>query len=99
GEIMTPVVGRTVSRKDGHLKVTGQARYAADHVLPAVAHAVAIESTVAKGSIAGIDSSLAERAPGFIAILHRGNAPRLHRPANDFMSASKAGEIRVVFED
>jgi xanthine dehydrogenase YagR molybdenum-binding subunit len=96
---MTGTVGATVSRKDGYLKVTGQARYAADHALARVAHAVAIESTVARGRVAGIDSSLAEQAPGFIGILHRGNAPQLHRPANDFMSASKAGEIRVVFED
>ena len=99
GAVKTASVGATVSRKDGHLKVTGQARYAADHVLPHVAHAVAIESTVAKGRVADIDSSRAEQAPGFIGILHRGNAPQLHRPANDFMSASKAGEIRVVFED
>jgi xanthine dehydrogenase YagR molybdenum-binding subunit len=96
---MTAAVGATISRKDGHLKVTGQARYAADHILSQVAHAVTVESTVAKGRIANIDSSLAERAPGFIGILHHGNAPTLHRPANDFMSASKAGEIRVVFED
>jgi xanthine dehydrogenase YagR molybdenum-binding subunit len=96
---MTSALGGTISRKDGHLKVTGQARYAADHVLPQVAHAVTIESTVAKGRIAAIDSSLAERAPGFLAILHHGNVPKLNRPANDFMSASKAGEIRVVFED
>ena len=96
---MTSAIGATVNRKDGYLKVTGQARYAADHPLLQVAHAIAIASTVAKGRIAQIDSSLAERAPGFLAILHHGNAPKLHRPANDFMSASKPGEARVVFED
>jgi xanthine dehydrogenase YagR molybdenum-binding subunit len=96
---MKELVGSAVSRKDGHLKVTGQARYAADHPMHNVAHAVAICSTVAGGRVTGIDSSAAERAPGFLAILHHGNAQKLFRPVNNFMTASKAGEIRVVFED
>src|SRR5205814_7861399 len=62
-------------------------------------HAVAIHSTIANGRIAGIDSRLAARAPGFLAVIHHGNAPKLARPQNDFMSASKPGEERVVFED
>jgi xanthine dehydrogenase YagR molybdenum-binding subunit len=95
----TAVVGSSVSRKDGVLKVTGQARYAADHPLEHVAHAVAICSTVGNGRVARIDSSAAESAPGFLAIIHHGNAPQLFRPVNNFESASKPGEIRVVFED
>ncbi|HKR96601.1 MAG TPA: xanthine dehydrogenase family protein molybdopterin-binding subunit, partial [Candidatus Angelobacter sp.] len=79
--------------------VTGQARYAADHPITNVAHAVAICSTVASGRVTGIDSSAAEKALGFLAILHHGNAPKLFRPVNNFMTASKPGEIRVVFED
>ncbi|HKV93905.1 MAG TPA: xanthine dehydrogenase family protein molybdopterin-binding subunit [Candidatus Angelobacter sp.] len=96
---MSTAVGSFVSRKDGHLKVTGMARYAADHPITNVVHAVAICSTAASGRVAAIDSSAAEQAPGFLAILHHGNAPRLFRPVNNFESASKPGEIRVVFED
>ncbi|MGC2696231.1 MAG: xanthine dehydrogenase family protein molybdopterin-binding subunit [Candidatus Angelobacter sp.] len=96
---MSTAIGSSISRKDGHLKVTGQARYAADHPMKNVAHAVAVCSTIANGRIAGIDSSAAEKTPGFLAILHDGNAPKLYRPVNNFMSASKPGEIRVVFED
>jgi xanthine dehydrogenase YagR molybdenum-binding subunit len=95
----TAVVGSSVSRKDGALKVTGQARYAGDHPLQNVAHAVAICSTIGNGRVSRIDSSAAERAPGFLAIIHHGNAPQLFRPVNNFESASKLGEIRVVFED
>jgi len=95
----TAVVGSSISRKDGALKVTGQARYAADHPLEHVAHAVAICSTVGNGRVSHIDSSAAEKAPGFLAIIHHGNAPQLFRPVNNFESASKPGEIRVVFED
>src|SRR4029077_4006063 len=42
---------------------------------------------------------LAEKALGFLAVIHHGNTPKLHRPENNFMSASKPGETRVVFED
>jgi xanthine dehydrogenase YagR molybdenum-binding subunit len=96
---MGSAVGAAVNRKDGRLKVTGQARYAADHAIQNVVHAIALQSTIARGRVTAIDSELAERAPGFLAILHHRNAPKLYRPANDFMSASKPGEDRVVFED
>ena len=96
---MNTAVGSSVSRKDGHLKVTGQARYAADHPTKNVTHAVILCSTIGKGRVVNIDSSEAENAPGFLAILHHGNAPKLFRPVNNFMTASKPGEIRVVFED
>jgi xanthine dehydrogenase YagR molybdenum-binding subunit len=96
---MSASVGSSINRKDGHLKVTGQARYAAEHPLKNVAHAVAICSTIGKGRITNIDSAEAEKAPGFLAIIHHGNAPKLFRPVNNFMTASKPGEIRVVFED
>lgn len=91
--------GVPTNRRDGHLKVTGQARYAADHPIKGMAHAIAIQSPIANGRIKTIDSSATEKAPGFLAILHHGNAPRLYRPTNDFLSATKPGEIRVVFED
>jgi xanthine dehydrogenase YagR molybdenum-binding subunit len=96
---MATAVGESISRKDGRVKVTGRAPYAADHRIAGVAHAVAIQSTIAKGRITTIESSLAENAPGVIAIIHHRNAPKLHRPDNDFMSATKPGEGRVVFED
>jgi xanthine dehydrogenase YagR molybdenum-binding subunit len=96
---MSASIGSSVSRKDGHLKVTGQARYAADHPMKNVAHAVAICSTIGNGRVTDIDSVDAEKAPGFLTILHHGNAPKMFRPVNNFMTASKPGEIRVVFED
>ena len=96
---MSTTVGSPISRTDGTLKVTGQARYAADHPLEHVAYAVAVCSTIGNGRVSRIDSSAAERAPGFLAIIHHGNAPKLFRPVNNFLSASKPGEIRVVFED
>src|SRR5947207_1839449 len=96
---MSTAVGSPVSRKDGVLKITGQARYAADHPIRNVAHAVALVSTIGRGRNVVINSDAAEKAPGFLAIIHHGNAPRLYRSTNDFTSATKPGEVRVVFED
>src|SRR5271165_3074044 len=93
------VVGGRVDRKDGLLKVTGRARYAADHPLKNTAHAVAIQSHIANGRIVSIDNSAAEESPGFLGIIHHGTGEKLYRPTNDFGSATKPGEIRVVFED
>src|SRR5205085_5152364 len=91
--------GIPTSRYDGPLKVTGRAAYAADHQIKGVVHAVAIQSPIANGRVRKIDSSAAEKAPGFLAILHHGRVQKLYRPSNDFVSATKPGEIRVVFED
>ena len=91
--------GNPTNRYDGPLKVTGRAPYAADHQIKGVVHAVAIQSPIANGRVRKIDVSAAEKAPGFLAILHHGRAPKLYRPSNDFMSATKPGEVRVVFED
>ena len=96
---MSTAVGGSISRKDGRLKVTGRAPYAADQPIAGVVHAVAIQSTIANGRITAIDGRMAEKAPGVLAVIHHGNAPTLYRPDNDFMSASKPGEARVVFED
>ncbi len=96
---MSTVVGSSISRKDGVLKITGQARYAADHPIKNVAHAIALMSTIARGRITSIDSAAAAKAPGFLAILHHGNVPKVYRASNDVKSATKPGEVRVVFED
>ena len=72
-------IGTPVSRVDGHLRVTGAATYAPDTLLPHMAHAVLVTSTVARGRIASIDQSEAAALPGVIAILSHQNAPRLRK--------------------
>jgi xanthine dehydrogenase YagR molybdenum-binding subunit len=58
----------SVSRVDGRLKVTGGARYAADHLAERVAHGYLLLSTVALGTIRSMDVAAAERAPGVLAV-------------------------------
>jgi xanthine dehydrogenase YagR molybdenum-binding subunit len=62
---------------DGRLKVTGAARYAAEAEVPDVTHGVLVTSTIARGKIANIDASAAEKMPGVLAVLTHRNAPRV----------------------
>ena len=70
--------GQGLDRVDGRLKVTGQARYAAETPIPdGVAHAVIVGSTVGLGRVTRIETAAAARAPGVLAVITHANAPRL----------------------
>jgi xanthine dehydrogenase YagR molybdenum-binding subunit len=71
------VVGQPIDRRDGRLKVTGRARYAAEFDIDNLAHAVLVQSTIASGEITGFDLAAAQAVPGVLAILTPDNAPRL----------------------
>ncbi|MFF5372757.1 xanthine dehydrogenase family protein molybdopterin-binding subunit [Streptomyces sp. NPDC013187] len=70
-------VGAPLSRVDGRLKVTGRAKYAADHDIDGVVHAVIVNSTIGRGRITGIDTRDAEAQPGVLKVITHRNAPRL----------------------
>lgn len=74
-------IGKPFSRVDGRLKVTGEARFTAEFDIENLAHAALVHSTIAKGRIAGIDSSEAQKGPGVIAIITHENVPRMNRPS------------------
>ena len=60
---MTSPIGQAVSRVDGRLKVTGAAVYAADNHPDNLAYGYLLTSTVAKGTITGMDT---KRQPDMI---------------------------------
>lgn len=95
----TAVLGQPLNRIDGRRKVTGRANYAADNRYEHVAHAYGVFSPIASGTITRLDASAAEQAPGVLAVLHRGNIPRLHRCPEKMKDGLKAGEVRPPFED
>ncbi|SDI83135.1 xanthine dehydrogenase family protein molybdopterin-binding subunit [Paraburkholderia phenazinium] len=72
-----PLVGQPMDRTDGLLKVTGEARYAAEFGEARIAHAVLVTSTISSGSIASIDTSRAQAMPGVLLVMTYQNAPRL----------------------
>lgn len=67
--------GDSISRIDGPAKVTGQARYAAEHSAPDMAYGVVVNSTIAKGRITALHLDKARAVPGVLDILSH-----LHRP-------------------
>jgi xanthine dehydrogenase YagR molybdenum-binding subunit len=62
-------------RVDGADKVTGKAKYTAEHKLPNMAYAVFVTSTIAKGSIKNLDITKAIAMPGILDIIYYGNCP------------------------
>ena len=85
-------VGAPIDRVDGRLKVMGKARYAAEFRPTGLVHCVAVQSTIAKGTIAAIDSAAARGAPGVLAVLTHENAPKLKSLKGGDPSSGHAGE-------
>jgi xanthine dehydrogenase YagR molybdenum-binding subunit len=93
------IVGRSIPRIDGPLKVSGTATYTSDHNFPGMLYAVPVPSTTAKGNITALDTSVAEKMPGVKAVFHRENIGRFFRvpPSADFSIV--IDERRPPFED
>src|SRR5205809_1096664 len=64
-------------RRDGVLKVTGQAVYIGDVHLPGMLYAVSVQSTIARGRITAIETAGAEGSPGVRFVMTHQNAPKL----------------------
>ncbi len=75
--IKTNVIGKPIDRKDGRLKVTGGAKYAAEFGVNNVAYAFPVRSTIGSGTVTAFDTSAAEKAGGVLMIMTHENAPRL----------------------
>ena len=63
------VVGKSVERTDGRVKVTGKARYAGDLVAPGMLHGKILRSPFAHANILSIDVSRAQALPGVMAVI------------------------------
>ena len=96
---MTTSVGQPIDRVDGHVKITGAAKYAADYPMDGLAYGVPVQSTIAKGKVLRLDTEAASQAPGVLTVISRANLPKLRQPQNDFGSSTKLGETRPLFAD
>ena len=77
GDLAIRAIGSPVDRIDAHSKVTGAAKYSFEVPAEHVAYGFAVQSTIAKGRIASIDTSRARALPGVVEILTHENAPRV----------------------
>jgi xanthine dehydrogenase YagR molybdenum-binding subunit len=70
-------IGQPLTRRDGVLKVTGGARYAADHHPARTLYAVLAVSSVARGRVTFLDVPAAKGHPGVVDVMTPANRPPL----------------------
>jgi xanthine dehydrogenase YagR molybdenum-binding subunit len=69
-------IGTPLSRVDGIAKVTGAARYAAEHKPENMLYGVVVSSAIAKGRIGSIDDRAARAVAGVVDVMTHKNRPR-----------------------
>jgi xanthine dehydrogenase YagR molybdenum-binding subunit len=97
--MQAPQIGQPHRRVDGRLKVTGQARYAAEHAVPGCVHGVLVTSAVAAGRITHLDTKDAAQVPGVLAIVSHQNSPRVPGYENPKPDERVEGQQHRVFFD
>ncbi|MBR1221714.1 xanthine dehydrogenase family protein molybdopterin-binding subunit [Bradyrhizobium sp. U87765 SZCCT0131] len=70
-------IGQPLTRRDGVLKVTGRARYAADNHPPGMLYAVLATSSIARGRVAFLNVAAAKAHPGVVEVMTPANRPPL----------------------
>ena len=93
------IVGAPINRTDAWAKVSGAARYAAEHPVEHLAQAVLVTSTVPNGRIKRIDTSEAERLPGVIHIMTHENALRLPQETKAGKVSPPIGRVLSLLQD
>lgn len=83
------LIGAPVSRRDGELKVKGEAPFAAEFPVEGMLYAALAYSTIPKGRIAALDTRAAEAASGVRLVMTHRNAPKME-PTPLFNTSPKA---------
>ncbi len=94
-------IGQPLDRVDGLLKVTGQARYAAEYPEDGLLHGSVVSGTVARGRVLRIDASRALALPGVVAVIDHTNRPRIASYDEPYQDADAAdgSPFRPLFND
>jgi xanthine dehydrogenase YagR molybdenum-binding subunit len=94
-------IGMAVSRVDGRDKVTGQARYAAEHPADALLYGVVVSGAIARGRISALRADAALAVPGVVEVIWHENRPRI-RSFDIFykdMTAPGGAPFRPLYDD
>ena len=70
-------IGQPLTRRDGVLKVRGEARYAADNHPPGMLYAVMAVAGIARGRVAFLDVQAAKAHPGVVDVMTPTHKPPL----------------------
>jgi xanthine dehydrogenase YagR molybdenum-binding subunit len=99
---MTNYIGTATSRVDGRAKVTGEARYAGEFNARGLAYGSVVESAIARGRIARIDTSAARRVDGVLDVLSHENRPRMaanNEAWTDDVAPEEGSPFRPLYDD
>ncbi|MCE0464394.1 xanthine dehydrogenase family protein molybdopterin-binding subunit [Pseudomonas uvaldensis] len=94
-------IGQPLDRVDGLLKVTGQARYAAEYPADGLLHGSVVSAPIACGRVLRIDATKALALPGVIAVIDHTNRPRIasyDEPYQD-ADAAEGSPFRPLYND
>ena len=67
-------------RIDARLKVTGEARYAADMAVSNLAYGVLVTSDIARGQVRSVDLAAAKATRGVLQVISYGDVDELAKP-------------------
>jgi xanthine dehydrogenase YagR molybdenum-binding subunit len=70
-------IGQPLTRRDGILKVKGEARYAADNHPPGMLYAVVATSCIARGRVTSLNVAAAKAHPGVVDVMTPTHKPPL----------------------
>ena len=70
-------IGQPLTRRDGVLKVTGKARFAADNHPPGMLYAVVAISSIARGRVTSLNVAAAKGHKGVVEVMTPANRPAL----------------------
>jgi xanthine dehydrogenase YagR molybdenum-binding subunit len=71
------LIGDSLNRVDGRLKVTGGATYSGEYKVPGLSYGVLVPATITAGTVTAIDTQEALKAPGVLAVITPFNAPKI----------------------
>lgn len=77
---MAETLNTEVTRYEAPRKVTGHARYAADFMPAGMLHGALASSSIAKGTLTGLDIEAAAAEPGVVAVLTHETMPHYKTP-------------------
>jgi xanthine dehydrogenase YagR molybdenum-binding subunit len=91
---VSALLGAALPRQDGPAKVTGAARYAADHFTEDMLHGVVVGAPVPAGRLRAVDAAAAVEIPGVTHVLTHKEMPKLGDPP-----VPPAPSVRLPLQD
>jgi xanthine dehydrogenase YagR molybdenum-binding subunit len=95
-------IGEPANRIEGKLKVTGQARYAAEYPIEGMTYGVLVTSTISKGSIRSILTDKARQSAGVLEVVtheNRPNVPGYDNPVDPKETRYSGQEYRLFYDE